>query len=387
MRNRRAAALATLLLTLSSLPVARAQVTGLSGRSQRGRRGDTDVAGEEVTSGGPRVPWKGTALKWSHALTTTTVGVGRNIQSESAEIYSQGYWLLINYYLVDREGGNLRFSTSPGFDVEYTNSNVTTDLREPQLRDLNASLIGNVPLYMDSDKGVAIVGVPNATVLFPTSEPSRKSGTYLFTSPRFTVVEQFTPRGVGDFPKSIAFGQTLRWDYRMSRATEPVSPTARIPAQSATGSPITTNQFSGSRFARHRLYAGGFVAFSGKLFERPFQLVAAASLVEDFLPRFDENVCVQTATGCAEPRRGDQPPANRLTSGAFAIEAQYFPFPEWGFALGYQNNGNQLAPSGQRRPLFYSPAAAFTARFMLSLDAIYEALSGPRRASPFFLPG
>ena len=53
--------------------------------------------------------------------------------------------------------------------------------------------------------------------------------------------------------------------------------------------------------------------------------------------------------------------------------------------LSYQTASNQLSPDGTTRSLFYDPAAMFSLAFGISLDAIYERMTGPRREIPFIL--
>jgi hypothetical protein len=59
--------------------------------------------------------------------------------------------------------------------------------------------------------------------------------------------------------------------------------------------------------------------------------------------------------------------------------------PEAGIALAYANASTQLGPDGTRRDIFYSPDAMFVADLLISIDAIYERLTGPARQGSFVL--
>ena len=58
---------------------------------------------------------------------------------------------------------------------------------------------------------------------------------------------------------------------------------------------------------------------------------------------------------------------------------------EWGVNMSYAHVASQLATDGTRRNLFYGPSAQFSAGLVLSIDAIYESIRGPRRKNPFVL--
>ena len=353
----------------------------------------------------PTLPWRGTAFKWSQALTTTAAGIGTDVQSSAHEIYTHGYWVLLNYYVLDQKGAKIRLASSPGIDVELTNSDTTTTEREPQLRELNLSTIGSFQLYADKSQDYALVALPNFTLLFPTSEFSRKSGTYLTTSPRLTLVQSF-PVLKTDFPQTFALGLAARWDHTFSQATDAVSADLERPTQINPGEPLftdayagppvgqqyTTNQVSGVAIVHDAVELGGYLYFEGELAKNPLEFLVAASWTTAYAYDFESSDCdLVTLTGCATAQSfedANQPTAtSRKVLTSFDVEVAYYPMPEWGFAFGYSNSANQLGLDGQRRSIFYSPAAMFTARFELSLDALYEGMAGPRRKKRFFLPG
>lgn len=350
---------------------------------------DHGVTGQEEEEKGPeaRVPWKGTALKWSQSVTTTVLGVGSDYQSSSYQVYTHGYWVLLNYYLLDQETAKVRVTTSPGFDVEYTNSETTTKEREPLFRDLNLSAIGEFPYFLDVKQKYALIPYVYATTLFPTSKASQDTGTVLVTSPRALLVLDGELLPQIDFPQEFAVAASARWDHRFTQATEPVNP--RLidrPRQTSTGELYFTDQLSGTPFAHDTIEVGGFLYFAGLFLDQPLELQIAASWATQYLYRLDESACVNiVGTTCSQVLAGDAPSTRVMTS--FSAGVTYFPMPEWGFSLGYANEANQLSPSGRRRSIFYSPDAMFTTELVISIDAIYEGLTGPRRGVRFYLPG
>jgi hypothetical protein len=301
-------------------------------------------------------------------------------------VYAHGYWALLNYFLIEDDVGTLRASTSPGFDVELTNSETTTTKREPQLRDMNLSFVGVLPVASDDRQNVSFLVVPNLTSLFPTSKPSRSRGTVFVSSPRLSAVLA-TPflRGA-DFPSSFALFSSVRWDHRFTKADVPVNERLEeLPRTSQESAPFFSDQLSSSANAHDALSVSGAAFFSGELVGNVTNFTVAVGWSKEYLYAFDD----QTITGAGGTEltvgSGTDVQTTR-TNASFALEWGYY-FPEIGFSLGYDNTGSDLGPDGQRRSIFYSPAAVFSTQLILSIDAIFEGITGPRRAQSFALPG
>jgi hypothetical protein len=359
---------------------------GPGGKRSRGADTGGDAESEASEPGQPRVPWRGTALKWSQTVTTTALGIGADTQGSDHEVYAHGYWALLNYFLIEDDVGTLRASTSPGFDVELTNSETTTTKREPQLRDMNLSFVGVLPVASDDRQNVSFLVVPNLTSLFPTSKPSRSRGTVFVSSPRLSAVLA-TPflRGA-DFPSSFALFSSVRWDHRFTKADVPVNERLEeLPRTSQESAPFFSDQLSSSANAHDALSVSGAAFFSGELVGNVTNFTVAVGWSKEYLYAFDD----QTITGAGGTEltvgSGTDVQTTR-TNASFALEWGYY-FPEIGFSLGYDNTGSDLGPDGQRRSIFYSPAAVFSTQLILSIDAIFEGITGPRRAQSFALPG
>jgi len=79
-------------------------------------------------------------------------------------------------------------------------------------------------------------------------------------------------------------------------------------------------------------------------------------------------------------------PDTRINAG-FGASVSYFPTSEFGFDVSYSNNALQLGEDGQRRDIFYSPHATFSATLIVSVDAIYERIVGDPREDPVIIFG
>ena len=342
---------------------------------------DTAEKKEEPEPGKPRVPWKGTSFNWSNEVTTSELGVGGDTQSpEAFAAYVQRYWVVLNYFVVDKPRAKVRLATAPGFDVEITNSDSTTFFREPLFRDLNLTMVSNLNLVRDKRRRLATVLIPNLTVFLPTSKVSASNGTYVITSPRVTLFQMFPLLGTSK-QNSMFAGASLRWDHRFSQASTGVNDGANLPDRNA-------GQMSGIAFAEDALTGAFFLGFWGKAFGNTLQAGFNVQLTRELLHQFDDCVDVPTVggqEGCTDV--GVEGAAQSRLQTGFGLSATYFPMAEWGFGLGFQNGSNQLGPDGLYRTIFFGPAARFSARIVLSLDAIYEVMTGPRRISPFIIPG
>ena len=346
----------------------------------------------------PRVPWRGTAFAWDNSVTTTGLNIGDDPLSRAHEQYVQTFSLGLNYFVIDEDDWSLALASTPSFSVEITDSNVTTTRREPWFNDLPVSVVYRRRLHSDPDHLLATGLVLNATALLPTSPASYNSGTYLTTSPR-AVLWQAIPIFGKDSPvlSSIALGLSLRWDHRFSDSTTPVQDGLSQPRNSIAassdpsdaGDQLTFNRV-GQNITRQTLW----VFAADEIGPTLLQFFGAFVFGQRFLADWERQCfeisevstngpgqCVDVS-GTGQPGGNDEPIQYDY---GFAVGVTFFPMPELGVSLGYSNVSGQLGEDGQRRNIFYSPYAQFSAGLAISIDAIYEAITGPRRASPFFL--
>src|SRR5690606_23307776 len=108
---------------------------------------------QEQKKAPPRLPWRGTAISWSHAVTTSALGIGEDFQSTAHQQYIQTVGLGLNYFLIDEDVWSLAIATGPSFSVEMTNSGATTTEREPWFNDLNSAVVFRTRFFSDKDSG------------------------------------------------------------------------------------------------------------------------------------------------------------------------------------------------------------------------------------------
>ena len=346
----------------------------------------------------PRVPWRGTAFAWDNSATASALGIGDDFQSTAHQQYVQTFSLGLNYFVIDEEAWSLALATTPSFSVEITESNTTTTEREPWFNDLPVSVAYRRRLHSDPENMLATGLVLNAVALLPTSPASYNSGTYFTTSPRAVLWQAIPVLGKdAPFLTSIAVGASFRWDHRFSSGTTPEQPGLEQPRNSiaASSNPSdAADQLTFNRVGQNIVRETLWLFIADDIGPTQLQIFGAFVFGQRFLADW-EHQCFEITevstnapgqctdvSGTGQPGGTDEPVQYDY---GFAIGATFFPMPELGISLGYANTGGQLGEDGQRRNIFYSPYAQFSAGLALSIDAIYEAITGPRRGSPFFL--
>ena len=331
----------------------------------------------------PRVPWRGTSLRWSNAVTSSAIGVGGDFQSTNHQEYTQTFALTLNYYFVDQDKWTFRLTTTPSFTTELTDSDTNTK-HEPWFDDL--PLIGSFgfKLFSDPDVPVSTQMGAAAGFIFPTSPSSYNVGTYTTTTVRLSLAQEI-PLAGNDSPvfKSFTLGLSGRWDHRFGAATTAVGSDFQYPRQTATGDTFLSDQLDFTGFAHDTLREAIAISFSEEFGGQSLELSPAFTFAHSFKSAFEGGDCeVVLATGCVKAAT-DPDARTSFNRMGFAVSLSYYPVPEAGLELGYANLAGQLGPDGARRSIFYSPAAQFTADLVLSFDAIYERIAGPGRAGAF----
>jgi len=350
--------------------------------------GRPGAPGDKRRPGAAWVRWRGSALNWSHDVTTTAVGIGRdNIGSEN-EVYSQGFGGTLNFFVIDEKDFRLRMTTALGFDVELTDSGSTTTRNEPRFRDVPLTIAtGGLTLAHSDNDEWAFGFIPNFTTIFPTSPISQDQGVYLTVSPRLlTFLAAPILGNEAAHLKGIFAGVSVRYDRTFSRANVPTNPALERPRTDPSGNVFFSDQISGNRLGENMVRVGGFVFLEEKFGPSTLWLFAGPSWTVSFLPEFSDADCVETATGCVDVGNDPNAPNTRITTG-FGGGVSFFPSAEFGFGLNYSNNALQLGEDGQRRDIFYSPDATFNAELIVSVDAIYERIVGDPRKDPVIIFG
>lgn len=353
---------------------------------------DRVTEGEESTDkrkpGAAWVPWRGSAMNWSHDVTTTALGVGRDNIGSEGEVYSQGFGATLNYFVIDEKEFRLRLTTAIGFDVEMTDGDTTTK-NEPRFRDMPLTIAtGALTVASSDDKEWSFGFIPNYTTIFPTGPVSQDRGVILTMSPRLLTF--FTAPILGDDAehlKGVFGGVSVRYDRTFTEANVPVNDqVAARPRRDPSGDTFFSDQISGNRLGDNTLRVGGFLFFEEKFGPSTLWLSGGPSWSVTFLPELTDAGCVQIDTGCVEVPPDETAPDTRINAG-FGASVSYFPTSEFGFDVSYNNNSLQLGEDGQRRDIFYSPDATFSATLIVSVDAIYERIVGDPREDPVIIFG
>jgi hypothetical protein len=348
-----------------------------------------DDGADKRRPGAAWVRWRGTALNWSHDVTTTAVGVGRDNIGSEGEVYSQGFGGTFNFFLIDEKEFKLRASTAIGFDVELTDGDTTTK-HEPRFRDLPITIATGALTVASSDDDEWSFGfIPNYTTIFPTGPVSRDRGVLLTMSPRLTTF--FTAPILGndaEHLKGFMGGISLRYDRTFTESTVPVNSDVQRPRTDPSWGTTVSDVVSGNRLGDNTIRVGGFLYFEEKFGPSTLQLSGGPSWSVTFLPELTPVDCIEVNfqnTCHAIEERADAP-SSRVSAG-FGASVTYFPTAEFGVDLSYNNNSLQIGEDGRRRDIFYAPDASFSATLIVSVDAIYERIVGDPREDPVVILG
>lgn len=366
-----------------------------------GAGADTGVTPKKME---PRVRWRGTNLNWNNSFTTTAVGLGRDNIGGEGEQFTTGLGLTVNYYLIEpkdeqgnKRGYSLRSAVGFGFDTEMTNSDSSTKRNETQLRDTTLAFVFSKSIWKSADEEWAISTNLNGTFSFPTSKASYGEGIYLGVSPRASAFLSFPVLGKNSkFMDSILLGVGMRYDHRFSQASVPTNSdiSASVVRQDLQGNSRPNDVLSGRFIDANSLRPSAFIYFDENILGGQLQVFVGGGLnyrlthgVGNGGTGVDCTDTVVTSTGPACPTHGDLAAPNYTLNTSFSAGLTFFPMVEWGINVGYDNVASNLSPKSQIQDPFYSSGAQFSAGILVSLDAIYERLTGPERDEPFIVFG
>ncbi|HMJ13338.1 MAG TPA: hypothetical protein VK524_18080 [Polyangiaceae bacterium] len=315
--------------------------------------------------------WRESTLLLDQSVSTETVGVGKDIQTRNPS-YDMTLLFRPRYYLYEDELQNVSLRGEIGVFHEFTNSDVTTERGETSLTDaqLFASLARTV--YRSSDYRTEL-SLRAPILTFPTSKVSSRNGTVLGLGASFTVAQDVPLAG----PRSKllqAATAALRLGYAHT-FTNSIVPTNSELARRRTdpeGRLLIDDQFGSPAFPEHE----GTIRllFDVGISERVTWGTAFTwqPLWKYKLP--DTQIC-NVATGCVEPESVEDPQRFVVVT-TFETEVAWDPIDEASVALGYSNLTSQVGSSGERRNVFYSPAARFYLTLTANLDEIYLTAKG-----------
>lgn len=336
------------------------------------------------------LPWRGWNFIWSHQLTTTVVGIGQDLQSNTGEAYNWNFSTSPGWFLVDESRHRLRAFVNFNADYELTSSDFTTDRNEFLFGDigLGATYTGTMlslgggsadasgaaaklnPALAGSGDFLTF-GIISANLRFPTSKFSQGAGNHLRTNVIVALRQVFKLLG-NNAPGLNNLTVTLSesWRHSFNSATTPVNANVRIPRQSATGGSFDSDQFSSFALEENALTHGldFILPLIGDL-----TAFASLSYTNSFPHQFAGSDCeANTLTGCVRADRMDDRVSMRVNT-FFDVSLYYSIVPEVSLGLGYTNFVfGGMRPDGRRRDFGYSPDAYFHGDLLISLDAIYK---------------
>ncbi len=318
-----------------------------------------------------RSAFRGSRFDWTHAATTTLLGVGADYQSSAYQVYRQGYTLLLNYFVYDGDKVRLRVATAPGMDVELTNSDWTSTRREPWFRDLPVALGLSVPLIRDDARLLSTIAGANLVLIAPTSKVSQASGHYLTVSPRLSVTQQVPLRGSGATHfNDMELWLQVRYDHLFSRAATPVDSGLNIPRRtggaSAPGS--LSDVLNGAQVAPNAVRVEGSAALNETLFGRPLTFTVSADYTASVLA----GVTSRPATSSTEAVAPDPNARTVRQMVGVGVDLTWQVVNAMSLSVGYGNTADlDNAPSNN--PL-YTPYAAFLAGLVVHVDTVLESV-------------
>lgn len=314
------------------------------------------------------------------------LGVGADYQSSAYQVYRQGYSLLLNYFVYDGESVRIRLATAPGFDLELTNSDITTTQREPLFRDLPISVGVNVPIARDDERLLSTVASGNLVFIAHTSKFSRAAGFYTTVSPRVNVNQQLPLRGPGaPFLDDIELWLQLRYDHLFSRAATGVDSDLQVPRQGAvTANDNTYNALrargasapgtlsdvlNGAQIAPNGVRVEGSALFSEQLLGRPLSITLSADYTAWVLAGVTSTPAT-ASTAAIEPD-----PSARTVRKFVGVGLDFtWQFMDYmSLSLGYANTADlDNVPSNNP---FYTPYAVFLGGLVVHVDSVLEVLT------------
>ncbi|WP_437978047.1 hypothetical protein WMF11_15795 [Sorangium sp. So ce295] len=316
--------------------------------------------------------WRGTTFTWNQAGSTTLFGVGGEYAPD-IQVYGWDFTLRPSYYLLDRPKDKVSLSAEIGWLVELTNSDITADRRETQLKDASLGAQYRRELWQSggANKGdYKTDAAMRLRVILPTSPASWNSGKYFTLSlgPQITQkVKLLGSKASGLNDVTARLG--VMYAHLFSRSFTPVNGDLNRPRMNPSGEVAPDEQLSGTSFVMDRLTVS--LDFSLPLY-KDLSMATSFALLPQWKHGF-EDLCAEIATGCAPVEsRGE----TYHPSTSFDINLNYPVYEVVDLTLGYNNTTRQLGEGGQRRNFFYSPDAQFYLDINANLDVIYSKVTG-----------
>jgi hypothetical protein len=330
-----------------------------------------------------KLRWRDTWLIWDNAVTTQTVGVGKNYLSADPTYVMTGSFRP-RYYLYDGEDQEAIYLAGR-VDVvhEFTNSDVTTRRGETTLSD--AVLLAGYRRMLAKSPGYETIGTIRLPILtFPTSKFSMDNGTITGLGTELRLSQSMPLAGdKWSVFKTITLGAITGYNHTFTVATTPTNPDLRYVRMDPLGRAIPGDQLAGAAFPEHELSLSAYLI--ADITDKLSMFVEASYRPTWKYPFSTAPICNVQSSGvvatqssaCIAPLLPPSPNTYVPISG-FDAYVDYTPIDQLSIDVGYVNLAPQPGLDGQRRTLFYSPGAQFYLSVIGHLDSIYLGATGKK---------
>ncbi len=351
-----------------------APVAAVSPTADKGLSEDEDETSKENEE---KLPFRGSSLAIDNSATTETLGIGQDYQSRNPT-YELAFSLRARYVLWenDEQERSLSLGANLALVREFTNNDATTERGEWTFTDAELVLgYGHRLLESGPYKTSLLLAIP--ALSFPTSKVSVNNGKILGAGISAALTQVLPLREGQPILPSARLMLRLGYSYLFTRAVVPTTDGIERFSTDPTdpyGRSIPSDQLGSAAFAQHQ----GTVALGAGLDISEavsFDVQAGWRPVYKYALDNDAEVCV--LTGCVTAQNSDDPQRFAVIT-LFQTELVVDAPRPLGFAFGYENVTQQLAPDGQRRNMLYSPDARVYASLLVHLDDLYSKLRGDR---------
>lgn len=324
----------------------------------------TDASTQRV---GERVFFHDSLFLWENAVTTQTLGIGRDYQSRNP-VYEMTFRLAPRFYFFDDPLHSLSARADLRLVREFTNNDTTTQRGEWTFLDAEVWLAYVRALRATPGSQTDFV-LRFPSVLFPTSKTSWMSGRSVGLGAGIGVDQAVPLRGEGAVLSSVLLRPRATYTYQF--VSSPVATRSgfdRIRLDPE-GRSLPNDQTSGSALPQHLLNLSLRVDTTITDRVRVITEVGMRYARRYALPG---SVPIQNVdTGPVMPQQSPQP-ARWDVITLFSTGVYYAITHSAEVGIGYENLAGQLGPDGRRRSFFYSPDARVFLALVVPLGELYH---------------
>jgi hypothetical protein len=339
-----------------------------------------DSAAPSTTDGKEAAPepliWRGTTFTWTHTLSTTTVGVGRDNIGHEDEYYQWDFVLAPNLYVLDLKDDKINIFAEAGVSVEWTDAGDTTTKHEPRLRDTQVGAGYTRNIFTSEDKEWSTKAGIKVRGILPTSKTSINQGRYFTVSVGATVAQVIRLLGNdADGLNNLTVTGGLTYSHLFSRAYTPTNGGLERTRQNSFGQSETSDQLSFSSFDIDRVIPG--VTLSLPLY-KDLTLATQFRLIGRFKHQLAGDGCDVSQPGIGGCVSADEveSPVTYVTNSTFDVSLAIPIYEIFDLDIGYNNETLTLGADGKNRNVFYSPDAVFYLDLVANIDVMYSKASG-----------